>query len=44
MPYDERKKTIVSTDASNGGLRAVTTQIQEEKTQRLVAAVSTLLM
>ena len=40
MPYDVRKKIIVSTDASNRWLGAVMTQIQMEKTQRLVAEAS----
>ena len=40
VPYDVRKKTIVSTDVSNRGLGAVVTHNQEEKTQCLEAAAS----
>ena len=39
-PYDLKKKTIISTDASNKGLGAVMTQIQKDNSERLVAAAS----
>lgn len=38
--YDVRRETIVSTDASNYGLGATLSQVQEDGTRRLVAAAS----
>ena len=40
VPYDLKKRTIISTDASNKGLGVVMTQIQEDNSERLVTAAS----
>jgi len=40
VSYDVNKETIISTDASNQGLGAIMTQVQDDGTARLIAAAS----